>query len=243
MGTPVRILFVEDCETDTLLMVSHLEDAGFEVERRRVETASDLADALRSKFWDMVVCDFRIPGFGAEPALEIVKANQPDLPFIVASGVVRVGDVVSLLRMGAFDFVEKSDLDRLSVAVERVLAGPNGQACEPFRAMVQEAPDAILLAEADGRLIFANRQAEELFGYSAGELTRMTVEDLHPAEARDLIHDDFERIKQHGGNGRMTVPVIRKDGSVVNVEVAGRVLDVHGRRIVQGIFREHVRHH
>jgi PAS domain S-box-containing protein len=242
MTKPVRILFIEDCETDALLMASHLEDAGFDVDWIRVETAADLTESLKDGFWDVAVCDFRIPGFGAEPALEIAKACRPDLPFIVASGVVRVGDVVDLLRMGAHDFVEKSDLDRLVVAVERALDGSNGQACEPYRAMVHEAPDAILLAELDGRLIFANRQAEEIFGYSAEELTRMTFVDLHPAEALDLVVDDFERIKATGG-GRQTVPVQRKDGTRVDLDVAGRLLDVRGHRIVQGIFREHQRPH
>ncbi|MEO5337330.1 MAG: PAS domain S-box protein [Magnetospirillum sp. WYHS-4] len=238
MGKPIRILFIEDCETDTLLMCSHLEDGGFDVGYRRVETAAALRMALTTEVWDMAVCDFRIPGFGAEPALEIVRELQPELPFIVASGVVRVGDVVSLLRMGAFDFVEKSDLDRLVIAVERALDRANSGSAEPFRTMVMESPDAILLAETDGRLIFANRRAEELLGYTTVELAGMTYRDLHPDWELDKTRRAFEGMRDYGSGRLVSGIVRRKDGSDLAVDISGCTLVYKGRKVLQGVFRE-----
>lgn len=238
MARPLRILFIEDCETDTLLMAAQLEDGGYEPTYRRVETAADLEKALESDEWELAVCDFRIPGFGAEPALEIVKKRRPGLPFIVVSGVVRVADVVSLLRMGAVDFVEKSDLDRLNIAVERAIDVAHGMDGEPFRTMVEEGPDAILVAEPDGRLIYANRRAEEMLGYSAAELRSMSYLDLHPAWDAEKNRRTFESIEGEGMGRLVTAVARRKDGTEFPVDIAGRVASFRGRRVLIGSFRD-----
>lgn len=238
MARALRILFIEDCETDALLMAAQLEDGGFEPTYRRVETAADLGKAMESTEWDVAICDFRIPGFGAEPALEIVKARQPSLPFIVVSGVVRVADVVSLLRMGAIDFVEKSDLDRLTIAVERAIDIAHALDGEPFRTMVEEGPDAILLAERDGRLVYANRRAEEMFGYSVAELRTMTYLDLHPDWDAAKNRRTFEAIGNEGSGRVVTAIARRKDGTEIPVDIAGRAISFQGRRVLIGSFRE-----
>jgi len=46
--------------------------------------------------------------------------------------------------------------------------------------LIESAPDATLIVGKDGRIIFANQQAETLFGYSKFEFHEMTVEALVP---------------------------------------------------------------
>jgi PAS domain S-box-containing protein len=46
-------------------------------------------------------------------------------------------------------------------------------------------PDSLLLVRRDGAIYFANRQAEELFGYSADELSRLEIEMLLPERYRE----------------------------------------------------------
>src|SRR4051812_19093168 len=49
-----------------------------------------------------------------------------------------------------------------------------------FQAVVDQAPDAILVVGDEGRIVFANAQVEELFGYARSELLGQRVEVLVP---------------------------------------------------------------
>src|SRR5215469_4860880 len=53
-----------------------------------------------------------------------------------------------------------------------------------YKALVQLAPDATVVVDARGRIQLVNRQAEELFGYSASELLGQPVEMLIPERLR-----------------------------------------------------------
>ena len=53
-----------------------------------------------------------------------------------------------------------------------------------YQSILSGAPDAIVIVADDGRIIFANRVAQQLFGHSADAFLRLTVEDLLPARLR-----------------------------------------------------------
>jgi anti-anti-sigma factor len=54
-----------------------------------------------------------------------------------------------------------------------------------LREMIDALADGIVLADADGRIALANRQAATIFGYRPGELAGQLVESLMPADLRD----------------------------------------------------------
>src|SRR5271169_2337418 len=53
-----------------------------------------------------------------------------------------------------------------------------------FRALLDGAPDAMLIVDQEGRIVLANKQAGQLFGYADGELTGQKVEVLVPPRFR-----------------------------------------------------------
>jgi len=55
-----------------------------------------------------------------------------------------------------------------------------------LHALVDAAPDGILMADEDGNILFANHQAEELFGYDPGGLCGRSVDDLLPDRLRQV---------------------------------------------------------
>ena len=60
---------------------------------------------------------------------------------------------------------------------------PSGSA--RFEALLESAPDAIILVGADGRIALVNRRVEELFGYPRAELLGQDIELLVPVRLRD----------------------------------------------------------
>jgi DNA-binding NtrC family response regulator len=62
-----------------------------------------------------------VPSFSGPLALEIVKEQCPDVPFIFVSGAIGEDLAIETLKQGATDYVLKDRLSRLVPAVNRVL--------------------------------------------------------------------------------------------------------------------------
>jgi signal transduction histidine kinase len=122
MTRPLRVLIVDDSETDAALLLRHLRRGGYEVTSARVDTAEGLRSALGGEPWDIVLCDYNMPTFDAPRALAVVEEHGQDLPVIVVSGAVGEDAAVDCMRRGAQDYVVKDRLARLLPAVERELA-------------------------------------------------------------------------------------------------------------------------
>src|SRR5690606_873979 len=87
----------------------------------RTETVEGLKAALEAQDWDVVLCDYRLPGFSGMDALAVVQERRPDLPFIFVSGVMGEDVAVAAMKAGAQDYITKSSLRRLGPAIAREL--------------------------------------------------------------------------------------------------------------------------
>ena len=126
----------------------------------------------------------------------------------------------------AIDITEEKDYERRLQASE-----------QKYRALLENAVDAIILAELDGRLVDANRRAEQLLGYSRDELQRMRAADLHPVEEHPRLQEVFQALR--GGGPTLVVhPVLRKGGELLRCEVAASLIQFGEQYVVQGIFRD-----
>lgn len=106
-----------------------------------------------------------------------------------------------------------------------------------YRSLMENASDAIVVVDANGHFIDANRRAESLFGYSRAELLKMHPADIHPPTESEALTRAFGAMDQQGVS-RAEHQVLRKDGSMVPVEVVGTRVTVGGRTLYQGTFRD-----
>lgn len=121
MGKGLRLLLVEDQETDAALLIDQLGRFGYDLTWKRVETRESMAAALAGQQWDLVISDFSLPRFNAREALAVRRELGPDLPFLIVSGTIQEEEAVESLRQGADDFITKGRLARLGPAIERSL--------------------------------------------------------------------------------------------------------------------------
>lgn len=121
----LKVLFVEDNESDFELMCRNLKKGGLKVAATRVDTILDLHERLEHEEWDVVISDHRLPGFSSEEALKLVRDSGLDIPFIIVSGSIGEDMAVEAMRAGADDYLMKDKLARLVPAVERSLKAAN----------------------------------------------------------------------------------------------------------------------
>jgi signal transduction histidine kinase/DNA-binding response OmpR family regulator len=121
MGTPLRVLIVEDSEDDALLLVRALRRGGYDPTFERIETPTAMTAALGQQTWDVVISDYAMPHFSALEALALLKGSGFDLPFIIVSGAIGEETAVEAMRAGAHDYIQKGNLARLIPAVQREL--------------------------------------------------------------------------------------------------------------------------
>jgi signal transduction histidine kinase/DNA-binding response OmpR family regulator len=121
LNIKLQLVSVEDNETDAQLTARHLAKAGLDCIIHRVQTERDFTSALHEIRPDLILSDFSLPQFDGLRALDLAVAHAPETPFIFVSGTIGEERAIDALRRGATDYVLKTNLSRLSTAVERAL--------------------------------------------------------------------------------------------------------------------------
>lgn len=120
--------------------------------------------------------------------------------------------------------------------------------------LLDAAPDAMILVDADGRVVRLNAQAERLFGYAPEELVGRRVERLLPERLRGAHighrRGYFADPRTRAMGANLNLHARRKDGSDFAAEislapirlngsdfVAAAVRDVSDRRRLEAMFR------
>lgn len=118
--TPLKILIVEDRETDAELIVRELEKHGFDLSWVRVETEEEFTRQCRSPF-DLIIADAILPQFSAKRVLRLLKEHHIEIPCIIISGSIGEEEAVAMIREGAVDYLMKDRLGRLGQSIHYVL--------------------------------------------------------------------------------------------------------------------------
>lgn len=117
----INVLVIEDEAVDAALLIEELELFGFRCHWQKTDSYETLQSAL-SENWDVVLCDFVVPGMQYQKSLELVRAKNLDIPFIIVSGKRGEVFVVETMRAGCADFIHKDRLIRLGPSVLKEVA-------------------------------------------------------------------------------------------------------------------------
>jgi DNA-binding NtrC family response regulator len=106
------VLIVDDSDDDAVLIAEALRDNGIDFAYERIDTEPALRAALAARTPDVVISDYRLPGFSAEKALQLLRDSGQDTPFILTSGKIGEEAAVEMMRSGAQDFVQRRNAAR-----------------------------------------------------------------------------------------------------------------------------------
>ncbi|MDO8726485.1 MAG: PAS domain S-box protein, partial [Candidatus Methanoperedens sp.] len=112
------------------------------------------------------------------------------------------------------------------------------QSEEKYRTLIDNASDAILIADEKGNLLEANKKAEQLLGYKKQELSNMNITQIHPEKEFERTFGAFKEIIKNVSGCLIDAQILRKDGKTVPVDITGSLIDFEGKRVLLGIFRD-----
>ena len=261
MRTPVveapvalKVLCVDDCEDDVILIVEALKAGGFVPEYERVCTRPDLDTALDARTWDLVVSDYSMPQLNGLQVLDRVRERRPELPFVLVSGAVGQETAVAAMKSGAGDYIMKDDLTRLVPAVRRELAEAGGRRARRLaesnlrasetllNSIVNTAADGIIVIDESGMLEFVNAAIERMFGWKPLEVIGRNFDSL--LMPRSNAGGDRLATVIDGNTRGLSVGVgrevraQRKDGSVFPMELTLGEMRIDGRIKYACIMRD-----
>ena len=118
----LRLLLLEDSADDADLLAIELAGAGLDADLRRGATRDAYAAALAAFAPHIVVSDYDLPGFSGGEALQMARARDPALPFVVLSGFVAADRPADDGARGADAWVCKDDIHEMPSVLRKLLA-------------------------------------------------------------------------------------------------------------------------
>ena len=110
----------------------------------------------------------------------------------------------------------------------------------PPAAVLEGLPDAVVAAGRDGRILFANALAEELFGYARSELLGQPVQMLWPERVREQYRRSMEQYVSAENPLRFETAVrgLRRDGSEFIGEMSWGIVETTAGPVLLAVGRD-----
>ena len=194
---PVRaleLLHAEDEPNDAFLCQDQLKRAGLDIHSDVVATRADFLRALQIKSYDIVLTDYKLPGWSGIEVLRVLRADGRDIPCILLTGSIGEETAVKCIKLGATDYILKDRPARLPFAITSALEerGKREKHKEAERSrnrlasLVESSLDGIIGASEDGRIVDWNLGAAKMFGYSSEEVYGRSLAGLFAAGSVEI---------------------------------------------------------
>src|SRR5437879_760337 len=249
-----RILLVEDVADDAELALLELRRIGLHADHRVVDKEKPFVDALREFAPDLILSDFSMPGFDGMAALALAREICPDTPFIFVSGTIGEESAVHALKSGATDYVMKTNLVRLPVAVERALRDRKERAArrkadgelealrERLRSILSTLPDVVWsVAVPSSELLYVSPASATVFGRTQQQVYESRMlwgEPIHPEDRPRIMALLQDAVI--GETFEAEYRIVKPDGEIRWIQGRGRFTgDAAGNVVrIDGISRD-----
>jgi PAS domain S-box-containing protein len=231
MSAPLHVLLIESSAADADLILRELGDAGFQCRPKIAAARAEFVPELGRFPFDIVLAEYRLPGWTGMDAFAAMRQAGRDVPFILVTEILDEAIAVECIKQGVTDCVLKDHLARLPQVVARAL---EERAVRDARNLMVQ---ALRQSEANSLSLFAcnplpmwvvedsslrflevNDAALRHYGFDRVEFLQMSAADLHPAEEVPALLAEFRSAGSqttHEGPWRHR----KRDGSLIDVEM------------------------
>jgi PAS domain S-box-containing protein len=247
---PLRILLLEDVAPDAELVQRQLRKEGLAAETHIVWDRESFRRELDSFEPQVIVSDFSMPQFSAVDALQLLQDRGQKIPFILYTGTQSEEAAVTVMKLGADDYLLKSSLTRLPSAITNALERHQAKARErdaiealrrseqSFRALIEGNPDAIAVLH-QGVIAYANPALAQYLARDAADLAGREFCELVHENDRESCRQRLESLDAgEASHLPAEVQYLRSDGAIFLGESVGIRITFNGRPAVAIIVRD-----
>ncbi len=266
----LRVLIADDAPavrtaiTELLIAEAGLEPAGAAVNAGEAIAMAELTCP------DVALLDVKMPGGGVAAARGIREVS-PATRVLALSAYDDAAVAADIFAAGAIGYIIKGQsIEEIVEAIKRAGRGQSSLSAELAKAVFDElersasshreseqalresektllallesAPDALVNLDASGKIVFANRRTESLFGYGRDELLGSAAEMLLPARFRDALHADEDALGEAAQPRSLGTTFelagLRSDGSEFPLEIAIATIETPAGPILSAAFRD-----
>jgi PAS domain S-box-containing protein len=245
----VKLLLVDDDPDNLLALQAILEPLGQEL-----MLAPSGPDALRlclENNFAAILLDVRMPGMDGFETAELIRSRKSSrhTPILFLTGYRSDEQLFRGYDLGAVDFLFKPIVPeilqgKVSVFVElcrseqllRQQAEALARTEQRFRAVLEAAPDAMVITDQDGVIRLANSRTDFFFGYPREQLIGLKITSLIP----EWKSPGLEILDGSGGSALIEarVSAIRQDGSVFPAEITRSPFDSNEGILITTAIRD-----
>jgi two-component system, OmpR family, response regulator TctD len=220
----MRILLVEDAEDLADAVQTRLKRLGY-----AVEWAADGESALETasrESYDLILLDLTLPRLDGRDVLRALRARKSRVPVLVITAKTATDDKVTLLDMGADDYLVKPfDLRELEARIRALLRRPCGHAASVVNAgnlVFDTAARRVLLDGVEIALGSREFRLLELFLGALGRvLTKNAILDhlygLDEAVSPNAVELYVSRLRSKLGGASIEIRTVRGEGYVASI--------------------------
>ena len=205
------ILIVDDDPDIRESVGDMLSHEGYVVES--AATGNEALQHAKRQQYGAALLDIQLPDLNGLSVLKVMMELDPTLPIIILTGNATPENTIGSLTKGAFAYLTKPYNSQELKAILRRAVAVKGLAVraeyveqalraseERFRALVESAADAIVLADHMGHIIWWNGAAEQMFGRSKREALGQPLTILMPERFRAAHNAGMARLTQGGAS-------------------------------------------
>ncbi|WP_232701155.1 hybrid sensor histidine kinase/response regulator [Halobacterium wangiae] len=218
MDDSIRVLHVDDEPGFAEVAAEFLERQDDRIEVVTATAANEGMDRLAAGGVDCVVSDFDMPGTNGLEFLEDVRADDPDLPFILFTGKGSEAVASEAFSAGATDYLQKqAGTDQYTVLANRVLnyvetAQVETQRKRQLNAM-EAAEEGISILNDDEQFVYVNEAYANLYGYEPAEIVGEHWSFVYPDEEVAIVREEVLPELYEEGNWHGKTTGLRADGT------------------------------
>lgn len=243
--TPTRIAIVDDDEDDFDLTSEYIRDipgGSFQIDW--CSSYAKAVEVILKSTYDIYFIDYRL---GAKTGIDLLKeamAHQIEKPIILLTGKGNQKIDMEAMRLGAVDYLIKSDLNSeklercIRYALERAKTLKELRSSErQYRNIFEKTNDVIFIADAEFKLKNVNRAVSNLLEYDPSELLDVQLYTLFAFEPDQT---EFQtRLLSAGKIDDYNAELLTKSGDrKVCMLSATLEIDLQGNRYIQGIIHD-----
>jgi len=237
----IHVLHVDDDPDVVAVTATFLER---EDDRLAVETATGVAEA-RSRVaegdLDCIVSDYDMPARTGIEFLLSVRADHPDLPFVLFTGKGSEEVASEAISAGVTDYLQKGT----GTSQYAVLANRVTNAVEQYRSkraleesqkrlslFIEQSPLGVIEWDEDCHVVHLNDAAEDILGYDEADLAGRSWKAIVPEDASEQVAEVIDDLLSDAGGYHHVNENVTADGETVVCEWHNRVVTDEADEVV-----------